>query len=95
MSDRKPDAFHVMLAEARADMGPWAKEAACFGMDPNLFYPFPGDRQGVREAVAVCNRCEVRPDCLAYALRVHEKDGVWGGVPMRNVRARRAAQAAS
>ena len=31
------------------------------------------------EAIAVCDGCEVRSECLAAALARKEPDGVWGG----------------
>lgn len=47
---------------------------ACVGHAPEAFHQ--GDR--VSEAKAVCGRCVVRLDCLAYAL-TWPVQGVWGG----------------
>jgi WhiB family redox-sensing transcriptional regulator len=33
-----------------------------------------------KEAKAICATCGVRKDCLAYALRIHEPYGIWGGM---------------
>jgi WhiB family redox-sensing transcriptional regulator len=33
----------------------------------------------VARAKAICARCAVQPDCLAFALRVRQMHGVWGG----------------
>ena len=66
-------------------MGTWAEQAACIGMDTNLFFPDKGDgrHEGsvtqVDVAKVVCARCPVRADCLDYAIRTHQKHGVWGG----------------
>jgi WhiB family redox-sensing transcriptional regulator len=67
-------------------------EAVCRGAaDPELFFPVsevgPGTRQ-VNEAKAVCARCPVRPDCLAFALE-QDLDGVWGGTTEEERRAMR------
>jgi WhiB family redox-sensing transcriptional regulator len=60
----------------------WTVWAACRGVDPELFYPVsaagPAVTQ-VAEAKAVCARCLARADCLAWALRAGEPDGIWGG----------------
>jgi hypothetical protein len=34
----------------------------------------------VAEAKAICAGCQVRRDCLAFALRTHQVHGVWGGL---------------
>jgi WhiB family redox-sensing transcriptional regulator len=62
---------------------PWAADAACRGLDPNLFLPERGDRN--HEAVAVCHGCEVREACLEYAIE-HRAAGVWGGTSERERR---------
>jgi len=57
--------------------------AACRGMDPETFHPFPGDREGLAAARAICDRCEVAEECLAWAVEHHESQGVWGGASAR------------
>jgi WhiB family redox-sensing transcriptional regulator len=60
----------------------WTEYAACRGADPELFYPvsFAGPALGdLARAKAICTRCIVRTDCLSWALRAGEPDGVWGG----------------
>lgn len=63
-------------------MPEWTELAACRDLDPELFFPIgtvgPAMEQ-VDTAKAVCARCPVRTDCLAWALRVGEAHGVWGG----------------
>jgi WhiB family redox-sensing transcriptional regulator len=59
----------------------WMASANCAGMDPNDFFPERGDYYGLRAAKAVCAGCEVRAECLEYALDSPiEKFGIWGGV---------------
>ena len=59
----------------------WQEEANCLGVDPDLFFPERG--ASTREAKAVCRSCEVRVDCLEYALAHGEKFGIWGGLSER------------
>jgi WhiB family redox-sensing transcriptional regulator len=60
----------------------WTDHAACRGADPELFYPVssagPALAQ-VGQAKAICAQCAVRSDCLSWALRAGEPEGVWGG----------------
>ncbi|MDU5308733.1 MAG: WhiB family transcriptional regulator, partial [Varibaculum cambriense] len=39
-----------------------------------------------REAKAVCELCEVRDECLSYALENDERFGIWGGLSERERR---------
>lgn len=43
-------------------------------------YPDDSDALGIQRARAVCGRCPVAGDCLAYALANAEGHGVWGGL---------------
>ncbi len=60
------------------DRPAWRDQAACRGVDPALFYPEVGEPG--TEAKAVCAKCPVRSECLAFALDNREGDGIWGGV---------------
>jgi WhiB family transcriptional regulator, redox-sensing transcriptional regulator len=55
----------------------WRHQAACRGLDPEVFYPVTEDEADV--AKSVCDRCAVRESCLEQALSLREKEGVWGG----------------
>ena len=64
----------------------WQHRAACRGEDSSYFFA-PGyfERRSeklAREAVAkaICARCPVRDECLAFALEVRDPHGVWGGL---------------
>jgi WhiB family redox-sensing transcriptional regulator len=48
------------------------------GVDPELFFLFPAEREKEARAKAVCAGCPVRPACLRFALR-ERVEGVWGG----------------
>ena len=61
----------------------WRSAAACRIADPDLFFPVSSSGpalEQVAEAKEVCARCQVRPECLAFALRTHQVHGVWGGM---------------
>ena len=61
----------------------WQNRAACSGEDPELFFPTgttgPAMFQ-IEEAKQVCRRCDVREQCLAWALDRSQDHGVWGGL---------------
>lgn len=72
---------------ARSDWrGGWQYRAACRGEDTGLFFPphaqETADERRGREVLAktICAGCDVRVDCLEYALRTQEPYGVWGGL---------------
>jgi WhiB family redox-sensing transcriptional regulator len=61
----------------------WRYDAACTGEDPELFFPVGTSADALiqtRQAKAVCDRCPVRDECLAFALNTGQTDGVWGGL---------------
>jgi WhiB family redox-sensing transcriptional regulator len=71
----------------------WQERANCLGVDPDLFFPERG--ASTREAKGVCRGCEVRVECLEYALQHGEKFGIWGGLSereRRRVRRQRALE---
>jgi WhiB family redox-sensing transcriptional regulator len=51
--------------------------AACRNMGPDLFH---NDDRKARGAKAFCSGCEVKEECLNYALAQHIHEGVWGGM---------------
>lgn len=62
----------------------WQQRALCAQIDPEAFFPEKGG--STREAKRVCLVCEVRDDCLAYALDNDERFGIWGGMSERERR---------
>jgi WhiB family redox-sensing transcriptional regulator len=69
----------------------WQERANCLGVDPDLFFPERG--ASTKEAKGVCAGCEVRLECLEYALRHGEKFGIWGGMSERERRRLRRQRA--
>lgn len=68
------------------DDGPlaWQERALCAQTDPEAFFPEKGG--STREAKRVCATCEVREECLEYALAHDERFGIWGGLSERERR---------
>jgi WhiB family redox-sensing transcriptional regulator len=62
----------------------WMMHARCRGVRPTQF--FPSDGLGVEAAQRVCAECEVRAECLEYALEHRIEHGVWGGASERERR---------
>jgi Transcription factor WhiB. len=66
------------------DKQEWQERALCAQTDPDAFFPEKGG--STREAKAVCMGCEVRSECLEYALTRDERFGIWGGYSERERR---------
>lgn len=80
------------------DISDWRDRGACISADPDLFFPISSTGASCRQetrAKAVCARCEVRPECLQFALDSHQVHGVWGGLGEAELaRVRRSRQRA-
>jgi WhiB family redox-sensing transcriptional regulator len=64
-------------------------DALCAQVDTELFFPEKGS--SVRSAKTVCRRCDVRKECLEYAINTGQRFGVWGGKTERERRSLRRA----
>jgi WhiB family redox-sensing transcriptional regulator len=62
----------------------WQERALCAQTDPEAFFPEKGG--STREAKRVCLGCDVRSECLEYALAHDERFGIWGGLSERERR---------
>lgn len=62
----------------------WQDRALCAQTDPEAFFPEKGG--STREAKRICLGCEVRGECLEYALANDERFGIWGGLSERERR---------
>lgn len=60
----------------------WRAEAACRGIDRELFYPSSPMQHPHPKVVAACNECPVRADCLAddLAYPEAERHGIRAGM---------------
>lgn len=62
----------------------WQSDALCAQTDPESFFPEKGG--STREAKKICSSCDVRGECLEYALSNDERFGIWGGLSERERR---------
>ncbi len=67
----------------------WQVDSLCAQTDPEAFFPEKGG--STREAKKICGSCEVRSQCLEYALENDERFGIWGGLSERERRSSAAA----
>ena len=81
----------------------WRAAGACLTADPDLFFPIssagPAEQQ-IARAKIVCAGCDVRPQCLEFAMGNDQVYGIWGGTTPEDRqrdrrRSRRAAAAAA
>lgn len=60
----------------------WRDFAACRDTDPDLFFPVGttgAALEQIKSSKRICKTCEVRAECLQYALATNQESGVWGG----------------
>ena len=58
----------------------WMADALCAQTEPDLFTSEIDDRASSRRAKQICALCEVRQQCLQYALDTNQMGSVWGGL---------------
>jgi WhiB family transcriptional regulator, redox-sensing transcriptional regulator len=72
----------------------WRDEAACRGVDPDVFVPdelsVGGKPADYALALSICAQCPVTAECLAEC--GHEATGVYGGLTPRQRRAARRTE---
>lgn len=56
----------------------WCLGAPCTQVDPEVF--FPGVGGSYEEARRICGSCDVREECLAWALRTDREQGLQHGM---------------
>jgi WhiB family transcriptional regulator, redox-sensing transcriptional regulator len=79
----------------RTEPTDWRSLGACRQEDPELFFPVAQTGPGLvqlDQARAICARCEVRAECLDFALETVQDHGVWGGKSEDERRALRRAR---
>jgi len=62
----------------------WQERGLCAQTDPEAFFPEKGGSP--KDAKKVCLGCDVRGECLQYALANDERFGIWGGLSERERR---------
>ncbi|HEY1331565.1 MAG TPA: WhiB family transcriptional regulator [Actinomycetota bacterium] len=73
----------------------WVHQARCKDEDPELFFPIGTAGPALAQidmAKAVCCRCNVRAQCLEWAMATGQDAGVWGGLSEDERRALRRAR---
>jgi WhiB family redox-sensing transcriptional regulator len=73
----------------------WVRRARCQNEDPELFFPVGTTGTSnlqTETAKAICGLCDVRPECLEWALATGQDSGVWGGLSEDERRALRRAR---
>jgi len=83
------EAMMIDAADGHGDGGGveddrWQERGLCSQTDPEAFFPDKGG--STREAKKICLGCEVRHECLQYALAHDERFGIWGGLSERERR---------
>lgn len=85
------------LALGTADYS-WRDRALCRDTNPELFFPVGTTGTALVQmdrARQVCNECDVRAECLDYALATNQDSGIWGGLSeeeRRSIRRQRRNQ---
>lgn len=71
----------------------WMSKGACVGQPSDIFFPEYTENAG--PARQICKGCNVRAECLAYAMENRIEYGVWGSLsPKERSRLRRKRRAA-
>ena len=89
--------FATNLALGTADYS-WRKDALCRDTDPELFFPVGNTGQAllqISEAKNVCCECQVKAQCLDFAIETNQDCGIWGGTSdegRRQIRRQMAAE---
>ncbi len=80
----------------------WRSAGACSSADPDLFFPISSvglGEQQIARAKIICAGCQVRQECLDFALGHDQVYGIWGGTTpedrQRERRRKRRAAAAA
>lgn len=65
----------------------WRDDALCVQVSPDLFFNDDDSVDNTAEAKKICNMCDVKDQCLMWALEVGEQQwGVLGGLSPRQRR---------
>jgi WhiB family redox-sensing transcriptional regulator len=73
----------------------WVRRARCKDEDPELFFPLGATGTSMLQtamAKQICALCDVRVECLEWALSSGQDSGVWGGLTEDERRALRRSR---
>lgn len=82
----------VRLPDQSGEPEDWREQGVCAQTDPEVFFPEKGG--STKEAKAMCVGCEVKAECLDWAMANNERFGIWGGLSERERRRLRKPEAA-
>jgi WhiB family redox-sensing transcriptional regulator len=74
----------ALFGVSEGEESAWQDRALCAQTDPEAFFPEKGG--STREAKKVCQACDVRTDCLQWAVDTDQRFGIWGGLSERERR---------
>lgn len=74
----------VVRADLLGTTPEWQERALCSQTDPEMFFPEKGGSP--QSAKRICARCDVKAECLEYALSFEVRFGIWGGLTERERR---------
>jgi hypothetical protein len=65
-----------------SDLSGWVSEAACVGVNPDLFFADNGNFNGkkTKEAIGICEGCSAVLSCLGWALETGDQHAILGGM---------------
>jgi hypothetical protein len=74
------DRLTEMMNQLRFTDISWQDEAACDKIGNEIFFADPScQSKEISEAKTICKRCDVRWDCLQFAVKNDIAHGIWGG----------------
>lgn len=59
----------------------WRRRSACRDSSPDIFFPIGTTGPALEHidtAKRICSACQVRPECLEFALATNQEAGIWG-----------------
>lgn len=79
---------------AEPEIVDWRDLAACKGhSNPDIFFPTSEvdeiEINKANAALAICAICVVKTECLDFAIKTNQPDGIWGGLLPREIKNRR------
>lgn len=69
-----------VVTESSLTPEPWVVDASCAQSAPDVWFPEHGDKETARLARRICDTCPVKPACAEYAVRTHQRHGIWAGM---------------
>lgn len=76
--DMAEDADFKGIIRINYDVFRWQEDALCAQVGPEPFFLPQGG--SAEEARLICGHCDVRGECLEFAIENEEEFGVWGGL---------------